>query len=103
MYETSHCFTSIDFQVQNPLFLDLKVLSIQTTSGLNGTDLVSFKHNFKNFVVPAFGTANSGTISNITLIQGAVDSLNFIPDGILDTTSVLDIMYEPSSARTYSH
>jgi hypothetical protein len=93
---------SINFQVQNPLFLQLQVISIQSTAGLNGTELASFTHFFKDFVVPPFGSANSGSIPNVTLTQGAANSLDFIPDGILDVNSTLSLMYAPPSSDSLS-
>jgi len=96
---------SLDFQVQNPLPLQLQIISIDTTSGLNGTTLASFSHIFKDFVVPAFGSANSGTINNVTLTQGVIASLGFIPDGILDVNSTLSLLYAHplfSTCATYS-
>jgi len=83
---------SLDFQVQNPTIFDLKVVSISTTASRNGTTLARFTHNFNNFVVPALGSANSGSISNVTLTQGIIASLPFVSDPFLDTQSILNII-----------
>ena len=51
---------------------------------MNGEVFARFGQAFDNFVVPAKGTANSGTFGNVLLTQGALASLPIIPLGYLD-------------------
>jgi hypothetical protein len=71
-------------QVKNPLPFELTIDSIFTQAGVNGTVFAQFNKSFKSFVVPPFGSANSGTFGNVTLVQGAIASLSIIPLGELD-------------------
>ena len=73
--------------VKNPLPFELTIESISTDAGVNGTVYASFSHTFptgQKVVVPPLGTASSGMISNVTLVQGATASLAIIPLGYLD-------------------
>ncbi|KAJ7798535.1 hypothetical protein B0H14DRAFT_32557 [Mycena olivaceomarginata] len=74
---------------QNPLAFELTIDSVSTTGGLNGTVYTSFEHRFaRPVVVPPFGQANSGNITNVLLTQGATASLAIIPFGVLDLINV---------------
>ncbi|KAF7302422.1 hypothetical protein HMN09_00876000 [Mycena chlorophos] len=76
---------SITFEAQNPLIFELTIDRVNSTSGINGTDYASFDYTFpKPVVIPPLGTANSGTVPNVLLPQGAVNTLSIIPLGYLD-------------------
>jgi len=77
---------TVNFDVQNPLPIELTLDSVSAVAGLNGTIFATFNHTFAKpgLVVPPLGTKNSGTIDNVILPQGAVASLNIIPFGVLD-------------------
>ncbi|KAJ7079435.1 hypothetical protein B0H15DRAFT_858732 [Mycena belliarum] len=80
---------TISFGVQNPLPFELTIDKITTSAGLNGTEFASFAHTFATpVVVPPFGGASSGNISNVLLTQGADASLAIIPFGVLDLLNV---------------
>lgn len=70
--------------MQNPLDTDLVISFVQSNAGENNETFAFFAQPFDNFVVPARGTANSGTIENVLLTQGAVAALAIIPDEKLD-------------------
>ncbi|KAK7064212.1 hypothetical protein R3P38DRAFT_3165227 [Favolaschia claudopus] len=69
---------------QNPLDTDLVIEFVQSNSGEFGETFAFFAEAIDNFVIPAHGTANSGTINNVLLTQGAIASLVIIPDEKLD-------------------
>lgn len=74
---------------QNPLLFELTIDRVTSTAGINGTVYATFDYTFpKPVVVPALGTANSGSIPNVTLTQGAIASLDIIPLGYLDLINV---------------
>ncbi|KAJ7668375.1 hypothetical protein DFH06DRAFT_1181491 [Mycena polygramma] len=75
---------SINFDMQNPLDADLVVEFVQSNSGEFNETFAFFAESIENFVIPAHGTANSGTINNVLLTQGAIASLAIIPDEKLD-------------------
>ncbi|KJA28382.1 hypothetical protein HYPSUDRAFT_33750 [Hypholoma sublateritium FD-334 SS-4] len=77
---------SINFDVQNPLPIELTLDSVSAVAGLNGTIFATFSHTFPfpGLVVNPLGTKNSGTINNVSLPQGTVASLAIIPFGVLD-------------------
>ncbi|KAF4612011.1 hypothetical protein D9613_004321 [Agrocybe pediades] len=77
---------TINFDVKNPLPIELTLDSVSATAGLNGTTFATFSHTFPKpgLVVPPLGTKNSGTINNVQLPQGGEASLAIIPFGILD-------------------
>ncbi|PPR05339.1 hypothetical protein CVT26_011602 [Gymnopilus dilepis] len=77
---------SVNFDVKNPLPIELTLDSVSAVAGLNGTIFASFSHTFAKpgLVVPPLGTKNSGTIDNVLLPLGAVNSLDIIPFGVLD-------------------
>ncbi|KAJ7146511.1 hypothetical protein C8R44DRAFT_690982 [Mycena epipterygia] len=80
---------SINFEAQNPLLFELTIDHVTSTAGINGTVYATFDYIFpKPVVVPALGKANSGTIPNVTLTQGAIASLDIIPLGYLDLINV---------------
>ncbi|KAE9408015.1 hypothetical protein BT96DRAFT_914348 [Gymnopus androsaceus JB14] len=71
--------------VENPLIIELTLDSVSSTAGLNGTVYATFNHTFSPpVVVPILGSANSGVIDNVFLPQGATETLNIIPFGVLD-------------------
>ncbi|PPQ77555.1 hypothetical protein CVT25_011415 [Psilocybe cyanescens] len=77
---------SVNFDVKNPLAIELTLDSVSAVAGLNGTTFATFTHKFPapGLVVPPLATKNSGTINNVMLPQGAEASLVIIPFGILD-------------------
>ncbi|KAJ7716738.1 hypothetical protein DFH07DRAFT_349612 [Mycena maculata] len=75
---------SINFDMQNPLDTDLVVSFVQSNSGVDNQTYAFFSSAIEGFVVPAGGTANSGTIENVLLTQGALAALAIIPDEYLD-------------------
>ncbi|PPR02350.1 hypothetical protein CVT24_011694 [Panaeolus cyanescens] len=82
---------SVDVDIHNPLLLELTIERIVSNAGLNGTVYSSFDHTFeKPFVIKPLKTANTGSIPNVKLVQGALASLDIIPVGKLDliTTDV---------------
>ncbi|KAK7035998.1 hypothetical protein R3P38DRAFT_2518152 [Favolaschia claudopus] len=80
---------SIEFGAQNPLIFELTLDSVTSTAGINDTVYATFNHTFaKPVVVPPLGTANSGTVDNVLLTQGAIASLDIIPLGYLDLLNV---------------
>ncbi|KAJ7696818.1 hypothetical protein B0H17DRAFT_1053166 [Mycena rosella] len=80
---------SITFEAQNPLIFELTIDRVTSTAGINGTVYASFDHTFAApVVVPPLGTANSGTVPNVTLTQGAIASLAIIPLGYLDLLNI---------------
>lgn len=75
----------IAFTVKNPLPIELTLERVTSSAGINSTEYASFDHTFSDpLVVPIFGTADSGTIKNVLLTQGATASLAIIPLGFLD-------------------
>ncbi|KAJ7731200.1 hypothetical protein B0H16DRAFT_1583833 [Mycena metata] len=80
---------SITFGAQNPLIFELTLDSVVSSAGINGTEYATFNHTFtKGVVVPPLGTANSGIVPNVTLTQGAINSLAIIPLGYLDILNI---------------
>ncbi|KAI0686333.1 hypothetical protein BC835DRAFT_1523138 [Cytidiella melzeri] len=77
-------YVSINFDVSNPLEADLDIKFVQSDASVNGEIFAHFDQTFDNFVVPAKGSANSGTFGNVLLTQGALASLAIIPLGYLD-------------------
>ncbi|KAK0500952.1 hypothetical protein EDD18DRAFT_1348388 [Armillaria luteobubalina] len=75
----------IAFTVKNPLPIELTLERVTSSAGINSTEYASFDHTFSDpLVVPIFGTADSDTIKNVLLTQGATASLAIIPLGFLD-------------------
>ncbi|KAI0631497.1 hypothetical protein C8Q77DRAFT_1218963 [Trametes polyzona] len=75
---------TIDFDIANPLDTDMEITFTQVDSGLDNVTYAHFEQAFDSFVVPAKGTANSGTVKNVLLTKGALASLGIIPVGKLD-------------------
>jgi len=77
---------SINFDVKNPLAIELTLDKVTAVASLNGTIFAQFTHTFPapGLVVPPLGTKNSGTINNVNLPQGAENSLVIVPFGVLD-------------------
>ncbi|KAG6909358.1 hypothetical protein DXG01_000958 [Tephrocybe rancida] len=69
---------------QNPLPFELAIDRVVSTAGLAGTVYATFGRAFATpVVVPILGSKNSGMFGNV-LTQGAVASLEIIPEGKLD-------------------
>ncbi|KAF8204111.1 hypothetical protein BJ912DRAFT_1052854 [Pholiota molesta] len=81
---------SLNISIQNLLPLEVTLDSLAVDAGLNGTVVATFTQSFPSpgLVVPALGTANSGTIDNVALPQGAIGLLAILPFGILDLSNV---------------
>ena len=77
----------------NPTDADLVIDFVQSDGSVNGEIFAHFDQSFDNFVVPARGTANSGTFGNVLLTQGAINSLGIIPLGILDVAAAQTVQY----------
>ncbi|KAI0354382.1 hypothetical protein OH77DRAFT_1404952 [Trametes cingulata] len=77
-------FITIDFDIANPLDTDMQITFTQVDSGLDGETYAHFDQAFDSFVVPAKGSANSGSVPNVLLTKGAIASLGIIPVGKLD-------------------
>ncbi|KAF8167267.1 hypothetical protein B0H34DRAFT_681198 [Crassisporium funariophilum] len=76
---------SVNFDVKNPLFIELTIDRVVSSAGLNGTVYATFDQTFEKPVVVGIGkTVNSGTFGNVLLVQGALNSLDIIPLGVLD-------------------
>ncbi|CDO73852.1 hypothetical protein BN946_scf185016.g9 [Trametes cinnabarina] len=75
---------TIDFDIANPLDTDMEITFAQVDSGLNGVTYAHFDQAFDSFVIPAHGTANSGSVPNVVLPQGAIATLGIIGEGKLD-------------------
>ncbi|KAJ7143355.1 hypothetical protein C8R43DRAFT_1089003 [Mycena crocata] len=89
-FDTSASYLT-SFQMQNPLDTDLVVEFVQSNSGEFDETFAFFAEAIPNFVIPAHGTANSGTINNVLLTQGAIASLAIIPDGKLDVQAAATV------------
>ncbi|KAJ3920316.1 hypothetical protein F5877DRAFT_38290 [Lentinula edodes] len=75
--------------VKNPLIIELTLDRVSSLAGINNTVYASFDHTFDPpVVVRPLGTADSGTIDNVLLVQGAINSLNIIP---LEELDLLDV------------
>ncbi|KAJ3757083.1 hypothetical protein EV360DRAFT_71422 [Lentinula raphanica] len=80
---------SVDFTAKNPLIIELTLDKVSSIAGVNNTVYASFNHTFDPpVVVRPLETADSGTIDNVLLVQGAINSLNIIPLGELDLMDV---------------
>ena len=82
-------FVDTSFTIYNPLQTDIVITFVQADASVNGEIYAHFDQTFDNFVVPAGGTASSGTFGNVLLTQGAIASLAIIPDGYLDIASAV--------------
>lgn len=82
---------SINFDLQNPLDADLDIKFLQSDASVNGEIFAHFDQPFDSFVVPAHGSANSGTFGNVLLTKGALASLGIIPLGELDIAAALTV------------
>jgi len=75
----------VDHLVKNPLLLELTIDGVVSSAGVNGTVYAKFDHTFaKPVTVGAMKTVNSGSVPNVLLVQGAMNSLDIIPLGKLD-------------------
>ncbi|KAJ3822533.1 hypothetical protein F5880DRAFT_1613723 [Lentinula raphanica] len=87
--QVSRLRNSVDFTAKNPLIIELTLDKVSTIAGVNNTVYASFNHTFDPpVVVRPLETADSGTIDNVLLVQGAINSLNIIPLGELDLMDV---------------
>ncbi len=84
----TNCFAS---QIANPLDTGMEIPFTPVDSGLDGITYAHFDQAFDSFVIPAKSTANSGTVKNVLLTQGALASLGIIPFGKLDVFSVATV------------
>ncbi|KAK0234086.1 hypothetical protein IW262DRAFT_132017 [Armillaria fumosa] len=76
---------NLSFTASNPLIVEITLDRVTVSAGVSGVEYISFDHTFEDpVVVPILGTADSGVIENVALTQGAVATLNIIPDGFLD-------------------
>ncbi|KAG5638495.1 hypothetical protein H0H81_012300 [Sphagnurus paluster] len=79
---------SVNFDVKNPLPLELAIDRVVSSAGVNGTVYAKFDQTFKNpVVVPILGSVNSGTFGNVLLTKGIDASLDLVPLGWLDLIS----------------
>ncbi|THH11006.1 hypothetical protein EW145_g948 [Phellinidium pouzarii] len=69
---------SMNFDVTNTMPTSVTITSMSAVIGILGNPILSFDQAFPSFVVPASGTANSGTIPNATLTEGALSLLQII-------------------------
>ncbi|KAI0643298.1 hypothetical protein C8Q79DRAFT_1012595 [Trametes meyenii] len=82
---------TIDFDIANPLDTDMEIQFTQVDSGLDNVTYAHFDQAFDSFIVPAKGSANSGSVKNVVLTQGALASLGIIPVGKLDIFSTATV------------
>jgi len=76
---------SVDFDIQNPLDMDMVIEFVQAEASVNGTEYTSFGQRFEGgFVVPSGQVANSGVFGNVLLTQGALSSVDIVTLGVLD-------------------
>lgn len=62
----------------NALSTPATITSMSAKFGILGLPILSFDQPFDSFVVPALGTANSGTIPNVTLNEGVLSTLQIV-------------------------
>ncbi|KAJ4490226.1 hypothetical protein J3R30DRAFT_48548 [Lentinula aciculospora] len=79
-------FITMDFTASNMLLLfEMTLNTVSLLAGVNDTAFMSFNHTFDPpVVIPALGTADSGTIDNVLMVQGTINSLDIIPLAELD-------------------
>ncbi|KAL0581501.1 hypothetical protein V5O48_000559 [Marasmius crinis-equi] len=69
----------------NPLEEEVTIESFTAQLGVNEMTYVQVNHTFDQpLVLPARGTANSGLIPDVLFTQGALATLDIIPEGSLD-------------------
>ncbi|KAH7108191.1 hypothetical protein BKA62DRAFT_764259 [Auriculariales sp. MPI-PUGE-AT-0066] len=74
----------VDFDVENPLDTDMRVTNLQSDSGLHGITYAQFSTVFDNYLIPSHQTVNSGPVEHVILPQGAIPTLDIIPEERLD-------------------
>ncbi|KAK0465876.1 uncharacterized protein EV420DRAFT_798689 [Desarmillaria tabescens] len=75
----------VSFTVTNFIPAELTLDRIVASAGVNNTEYAALDHNFTQpLVIPFFGRADSGTIQNVLLTQGALASLEIVPLKYLD-------------------
>ncbi|GJJ14289.1 hypothetical protein Clacol_008553 [Clathrus columnatus] len=81
----------LNLVTQINVFISLETLTTNlatSNAGVNGTVFATFSHTFNPPLVIGIGqTVNSGNITNVDLVQGALNSLGIIPGGVLDLNS----------------
>ncbi|KAI5121390.1 hypothetical protein M0805_003162 [Coniferiporia weirii] len=77
-----------DSLAASPLpLIELTIDQASAQLGTNGTTFFSFNQTFTDFVIPGLSSANSGTIPNVALTQGALETLNVLSVDELDIIS----------------
>ncbi|KAJ3736715.1 hypothetical protein DFJ43DRAFT_1149776 [Lentinula guzmanii] len=80
---------SIDFTAQNTLILEMTLDTMSCSAGVNNTVFASFSQTFDPpVVIPTLGTADSGPIDNVDMVQGILGTLSIIP---LEELDILDM------------
>ncbi|KAL4257420.1 hypothetical protein AB1N83_010830 [Pleurotus pulmonarius] len=71
------------------LLVGISITNITLSAGIAGTEYISFTHGFDTpLAVPLTGSVNSGTISGVSLTQGALPTLlNAFPSKTMDIFS----------------
>lgn len=82
--QTDQAFRCPRLPVQNPLPFEITIDRAVTQAGVAGVVDASFNQSFTSFIIPAFGSANSGTFPDVTLPLGALAALAIIPLQELD-------------------
>ncbi|KAH8114353.1 hypothetical protein DFH11DRAFT_1544093 [Phellopilus nigrolimitatus] len=72
--------------VSNTMSLPVTIARMAADIGILLKDnvILSFDHEFDSFVVPSSSTANSGDVSNVTLTEGLLSTLQIITLPALD-------------------
>ncbi|KAL5519945.1 hypothetical protein ACEPAG_1605 [Sanghuangporus baumii] len=78
---------SLNFDVSNSATASTTIKQISADLGTLVIPVISFNHSFSNFIVPAGGTVNSGTIQNATLSLGVLSIVQLILLPTLDIIS----------------
>ncbi|OCB90180.1 hypothetical protein A7U60_g2642 [Sanghuangporus baumii] len=79
--------TTEQLSVSNSGTASTTIKQISADLGTLVIPVISFNHSFDNFVVPAGGTVNSGTVQNATLSLGALSLVQLVLLPTLDIIS----------------
>ncbi|KAJ3988747.1 hypothetical protein F5890DRAFT_1489973 [Lentinula detonsa] len=80
---------TIDFTAENTLILEMTLDTVSCSAGVNDTVFASFSQTFDPpVVIPTLGTADSGPIDNVDMVQGILGTLSIIP---LEELDILDM------------